>query len=175
MLYLEDKYKTNPDRRNRAAGVGGDGTDPGPGDVASAGKAGVSGGRGGRKHKEGDDGVAATYVSGVEKTSIASGGKESGGKESGGKNWIPATALAHIGKEVDQIDQRAASARRDREYAQAKWEKRNRMILHYDTIDEGNRVILSGVNEKKDSVYIVLTRIDRNFALTESGLQAGKY
>ena len=54
-------------------------------------------------------------------------------------NWIPATALAHIGKEVDQIDPRAASTRRDREYAQAKWEKRNRMILHYDPINDGDR------------------------------------
>ena len=49
------------------------------------------------------------------------------------------------------------------------------MILRYDTIDNGNRVILSGVNEKNDSIYIVLDRIDKNFALTESSLQAGKY
>jgi hypothetical protein len=90
-------------------------------------------------------------------------------------NWIPATALAHIGKEVDQIDPRAASTRRDREYAQAKWEKRNRMVLHYDTINDGDRVILSGVNERKDSVYIVLDRVHKNYVLTESSLQAGKY
>jgi hypothetical protein len=57
----------------------------------------------------------------------------------------------------------------------AKWEKRNRMVLRYDTIDNGNRVILSGVNERNDSVYIVLERADKNFALTESSLQAGKY
>jgi hypothetical protein len=49
------------------------------------------------------------------------------------------------------------------------------MVLRYDTSDNGNRVILSGVNDKNDSVYIVLDRIDRNFALTESSLQAGKY
>ena len=84
-------------------------------------------------------------------------------------------ALAHIGKEVDQIDPRTASTRRDREYAQAKWEKRNRMILRYDTSDDGNRVILSGVNERNDSVCIVLERIDKNFPLTESSLQAGEY
>ncbi len=78
-------------------------------------------------------------------------------------------------REVDQNHSQAASARRDREYAQAKWEKRNRMILRYDTVDNGNRVILSGVNERNDSVYIVLERIDKNFALTESSLQAGKY
>jgi hypothetical protein len=170
VLYLEDKYKA-PERRNRAGGAGGDGDQAGAGNKA--------GGR--RKGKrQGDDdngtakagisgdtaqGPAATYASGVEKTP----------KEGKGKNWIPATALAHIGKEVDQIDPRAASTRRDREYAAARWEKRNRMILRYDTIDDGNRVILSGVNEKNDSIYIVLDRIDKNFALTESSLQAGKY
>jgi hypothetical protein len=90
------------------------------------------------------------------------------------QSWIPKEALAHIGNEVDQIDKRAASTRRDRDYAAAKFEKRNRMILRYDTVD-GNRVILSGINENKDSVYIVLDKIARNYALTESDLQAGKY
>jgi hypothetical protein len=167
VLYLEDKYKAIPDRRNRAAGVGGDGTGPGPADVAASGRGRRRKGGGGGAAVSGDSiqGAAPTYASGVEKTP----------KEQKGKEWIPAAALAHIGKEVDQIDPRAASTRRDREYALAKWEKRNRMVLHYDTIDNGNQVILSGVNEKKDSVYMVLTRIDRNFALTESGLQAGKY
>jgi hypothetical protein len=152
VLYLEDKYKAIPDRRNKAAGIGGDGTDP----VAEAGE--VRPGRNGRR----------AYSSGVEKAPKGASGRSP-------QDWIPATALAHIGKEVDQIDSRAASARRDREYAQAKWEKRNRMILRYDTVDNGNRVILSGVNERNDSIYIVLERIDKNFALTESGLQAGKY
>ena len=149
VLYLEDKYKV-PEKRN------------GDGDQAGAGN--KPGGRRKGRKKDGN-GPEATYASGVEKTP----------KDEKDKSWIPATALAHIGNEVDQIDPRAASTRRDREYAQAKWEKRNRMILRYDTIDNGNRVILSGVNEKNDSVYIVLDRIDRNFALTESSLQAGKY
>jgi hypothetical protein len=163
VLYLEDKYKA-PERRNR----------DGDGDQAGAGNK-AGGRRKGRRQAAGDgtarvggdtaQGPAATYASGVEKTP----------KEGKGKSWIPATALAHIGNEVDKIDPRAASTRRDREYAAAKWEKRNRMVLRYDTSDNGNRVILSGVNEKNDSVYIVLDRVDRNFALTESSLQAGKY
>jgi len=49
------------------------------------------------------------------------------------------------------------------------------MVLRYDTIDGGNRVILSGINERNDSVYIVLDRINKNYVLTESSLQAGKY
>jgi hypothetical protein len=90
-------------------------------------------------------------------------------------SWIPAAALGHIGNEVGKIDPKAASSRRDREYAQAKWEKRNRMILRYDTINNWDRVILSGIDERKDSVYIVLDRVHKNYALTESSLQAGKY
>ncbi len=164
VLYLEDKYKA-PERRNRA---GADST--------------AGGRRRGRRQGGGGDGVAkaavpggdtaqgpaSTFSSGVEKTA-------KGGKEGRGRNWIPAAALAHIGNEVDQIDPRGKSTRRVREYAAAKFERRNRMVLQYDALDNGNRVILSGVNEKHDSIYIVLDRIDRNFALTESSLQAGKY
>ena len=64
---------------------------------------------------------------------------------------------------------------RDREFAnKPKNEKRNRMILHYDTQD-GARVVLTGINENKDSIYVVLDRTDRKYALSRSPLQAGKY
>ena len=145
VLYLEDKYKAIPDRRNRAAGVGGDGPAP----ITRPSK----------------------FEAGVERTS----GRQQNPGQSLTVSWIPKTALAHIGNEVGKIDPRAASTRRDRDYAQApKNEKRRRMILRYDTTD-GSRVILSGINENRDSVYIVLDRINRNFALTESSLQAGNY
>jgi len=52
--------------------------------------------------------------------------------------------------------------------------KRNRMILHYRTTD-GTDVLLSGVNENKDSVNVVLHRIPRTYALRPSTLSAGKY
>lgn len=146
VLYLEDKYKAIPDRRNRAAGVGGDGgTDTNKGKERPA------------------------FEPGVEKAPKPS-------SQQPADNWIPKQALAHIGNEVSQIDPRAASARRDREFAESagKKEKRNRMVLRYDTSD-GNRIILSGVNENKDSIYVVLDRVARNYALTESSLQAGKY
>jgi len=151
VLYLEDKYKETPDRRNRAAGPGGDGPAAEP-LVASIGK------KGKRR------GAAST----LEPTAEKSAPKEPW------DSWIPKDARAHIGNEVDQIDPRAASTRRSRDYAAAKKEKRNRMILKYDTTD-GRRVILTGINENKDSVYIVLDRVPRNFTLTESSLQAGKY
>jgi len=48
------------------------------------------------------------------------------------------------------------------------------MILNYETND-GSRVILSGINEKKDSIYVVLDRVDKKYILSESSLSAGKY
>jgi hypothetical protein len=178
VLYLEDKYKAIPDRRNRAAGVTersegyergrseGRRSDEvqGDGNLRASVEGGAARGRGRRKGTGGTGGTGS-YDAGVER----------GVKGRSDSLWIPAGALAHIGKEVDQIDPRAASTRRDRDYAQAKWEKRNRMILHYDTINNGDRVILSGIDERKDSVYIVLDRVHKNYVLTESSLQAGKY
>jgi len=34
------------------------------------------------------------------------------------------------------------------------------MVLKYDTID-GSHVILTGINENKDSIYIVLDKINK--------------
>lgn len=93
-----------------------------------------------------------------------------------GDNWIPQNAVAHIGNEVDKINPRAASARREHEFATApKNELRNRMLLHYHDIQDGARIILTGIDENNDSLYVVLERIDRKYALKESNLQAGKY
>jgi hypothetical protein len=90
-------------------------------------------------------------------------------------NWISKTALQHIGDEKKMIDKHAWSTRRDREFAAKTPEpKRNRMILQYNTTD-GSRVILSGINEKKDSIYVVLDRYDRKYTLPASTLSAGKY
>jgi len=52
--------------------------------------------------------------------------------------------------------------------------KRNRMVLHYSTTD-GKEVLLKGINENKDSVSLVLHRVDRQYALKPSTLSAGKY
>lgn len=91
-------------------------------------------------------------------------------------NWIDDTAWKHIGDEVDKIDPIAASARRNKEFAAIgrKFDKRKRMVLKYKT-DDGNRVILEGLNEDQDSIYVVLNRIDRTYALSRSTLDAGKY
>jgi len=90
-------------------------------------------------------------------------------------NWISKTAWQHIGDEKKMIDEHAWSTRRDREFADKRPEpKRNRMVLQYSTTD-GSRVILSGINERKDSIYVVLDRYNRKYALQPSTLSAGKY
>lgn len=90
-------------------------------------------------------------------------------------NWISKTALQHIGDEKKMIDPHAWSTRRDREFAaKTKEPKRSRMILQYQTSD-GNRVILKGVNETKDSIYVVLDRYNKKYTLPASTLVAGKY
>ncbi|QNF35814.1 hypothetical protein HUW51_11615 [Adhaeribacter swui] len=135
VLYLQDKYFPFQARRNKVAGVGGDG--------------GQNNSNTQQKKKE----EVAAYDD----------------------NWIPKEALANIGDENLKIDKRAASTRRDRELAEApKNEKRNRMILKYSTTD-GSRVILTGTDEKKNSIYIVLNKAPKQYALSESTLEAGKY
>lgn len=90
-------------------------------------------------------------------------------------NWISKEAWAHIGNEKEMIDKWAWSTRRDREFAEKpRVAKRNRMVLNYNTQD-GNRVILSGLNESNDSIYVVLDRYQRNYVLPKSSLNAGKY
>ena len=90
-------------------------------------------------------------------------------------NWISKTAWQHIGDEKKMIDPRAWSTRRDREFAKkGPHITRNRMVLHYSTVD-GSQVILSGINERKDSIYVVLERYKRPYALQPGTLNAGKY
>ncbi|MCF2489310.1 hypothetical protein [Dyadobacter sp. CY347] len=97
------------------------------------------------------------------------------GDRNADKNWISKAALARIGDENKMIDPIAYSARRDKEFAtKPRREKRNRMILNYTTQD-GSRVILHGINEKKDTIYVVLDRVERLYVLAKSTLNAGKY
>jgi hypothetical protein len=36
-------------------------------------------------------------------------------------------------------------------------------------------VVLWGIDERRDSLYVVLDRVDRKYALSKSTLEAGKY
>jgi len=90
-------------------------------------------------------------------------------------DWISVAAWEHIGDENKKIDSRAASTRRDREFAKVKgFDERNRMVLKFDT-EDGRRVILTGLDENQDSLYVVLDKVDRTYALSASTLSAGKY
>jgi hypothetical protein len=97
-----------------------------------------------------------------------------GQSEGGHAGWINTETWSRVGNEVTRINPLAASARRDKEYAEAKPDKRNRMTLHYNTTD-GSHIVLSGIDDRKDSIYIVLDRNPRPYALSESSLQAGSY
>jgi hypothetical protein len=135
VLYLQDKYKAVPDRRNATAGVGGDPGEP-QGRMAAV-----------KRKKEG------IYAD----------------------DWISAAAWERIGDENRKIDPRAASTRRDREFAKVKrYDERNRMVLRFDTQD-GRHIILTGVDENQDSLYVVLDKVDRTYALSQSMLSAGSY
>lgn len=91
-------------------------------------------------------------------------------------NWIPKEVLAIIGSEDTKIEPIARSARRTKGIeAESRPTKRNRMILKYTVLNGGERVILSGINEKKDSIHVVLDRYNKKYALTRSTLEAGKY
>ncbi|UHG89010.1 hypothetical protein [Spirosoma oryzicola] len=92
-------------------------------------------------------------------------------------NWIPTTAQARIGPEDAKIEAIARTTRRTKGIqSEARQEdgKRKRMILHYQTTD-GSHVVLTGIDENKDSIRVVLDRINRPYALSESTLNAGTY
>ncbi len=93
------------------------------------------------------------------------------------EEWIPALALANIGPEDEKIEPIARSTRRTKGIAEenSRPVKRNRMILTYEIQNEGARVILSGIDERKDSIYVILQRYEKDYALSRSTLQAGKY
>jgi hypothetical protein len=91
-------------------------------------------------------------------------------------NFIPKEAQVIIGTEDPKIASIARSTRRTKGIkAESKPTKRNRMILSYTAEDGGNRVILRGINETKDSIYVVLNRYNRKYALSRSTLNAGQY
>lgn len=91
-------------------------------------------------------------------------------------SWIPKEALANIGLEDPKINSIARSTRRTEGIkSENRPDKRDHLILKYDVLDGGNRVVLSGINEKKDSIHVVLDRFNKKYALSESTLKAGSY
>jgi hypothetical protein len=92
-------------------------------------------------------------------------------------DWIPADARAIIGEEDSKIGSIARTTRRTKgikSEADREDGKRKHMVLRYQTND-GSRVVLTGVNEANDSIRVVLNRVQRNYALSRSTLNAGVY
>lgn len=98
------------------------------------------------------------------------------GKKTAKKSKVPEQNFLTSEQEYEQVDAAGRTGRRLKGIAaeRAKETARNRMILNYSTTD-GKDVILKGVNELKDSVYIVLHRTERQYALQPGKLTAGKY
>ena len=142
MLYLEDKYKLIPDRRNVTAGEGGDG------------------------------GVRNYLVD------IGNGGGSTKPAITLAE-WIPDSVKVRLGNEADYVHPKARTTRRRRAFDKAdelaSKEERSRFILHYQVEDGGNRVILSGINENTDSLFVVLDRIEKDYKISPSKLVAGEY
>jgi len=92
-------------------------------------------------------------------------------------DWISAEAWGHIGDERTKINPKAGSTLRDKAFAipDEKEGERQKMVLHYQIEQKGDRVILNGTNEYRDSVHIVLRRVNKHYALSESTLEAGDY
>jgi hypothetical protein len=110
-------------------------------------------------------------------------GRQSGANGKGRKEeikqdttWISPEVKARLSDEDSRIADIARSTRRTRGIKSEKAREVNRphMTLHYDT-DDGKHVVLRGVNEKNDSIYVVLDRVDRAYSLSRSTLDAGKY
>ncbi|WP_028297387.1 hypothetical protein [Olivibacter sitiensis] len=140
-LYLEDKYKPIPDRRNVTSGSGGDG--------------------------------------GVRNYGILPEALSAAGSGLSLDEWIPEEARLRIGEEVNFVHPRARTTRRIREFAKAdelaKKEIRKRFVIDYEVIDGGNRIVLNGIDENKDSIYVVLDRVKKDYKLSPGKLDAGQY
>jgi hypothetical protein len=91
------------------------------------------------------------------------------------ENWISQAALINIGDDVTKINDKSVNTRRIRAFKDEKIIKtRRKMILKFDTKD-GNRVILTGTDENRDSIYVVLDKINKDYVVSESSLEAGSY
>ncbi|OOQ56791.1 hypothetical protein [Mucilaginibacter pedocola] len=92
-------------------------------------------------------------------------------------SFIPAEALANIGDEDAKINAVARSNRRTKGIASELKDKRkrNHMVLQYTANADGSQVVLTGKDEKKNDVYIVLNRVNRKYLLQDSKLVAGEY
>ena len=79
-------------------------------------------------------------------------------------------------QEYELLDHKGLTGRRRKGITSERAQEtdRNTMVLNYSTTD-GKEVVLKGIDEHKDSVYVVLQRLDKKYALKPGKLSAGKY
>jgi hypothetical protein len=156
-LYLQSKIRTGNDRKRRAGRPSAQTSAPQGSSIPAEHTNGYGGDSGGRYVGSNTAEQQAQY-----QASLA--------------RWIPADALARIGDETKKINPLAYSTRRARGIrAEQRPEKRDHLVLAYQTTDGGRHVVLRGIDEHRDSLYVVLDRVDRKYALSESKLTAGQY
>ncbi len=78
--------------------------------------------------------------------------------------------------EIEGIQEMGRSTRRTRAYNPiVPLDKlRGRIILKYEIVQDGRRIILDGINERSDLIWVVLDRMDKKYLLPESKLVGGK-
>lgn len=92
-------------------------------------------------------------------------------------DWIPEYSRDLIGDEIPKIHPLAQSTRRKIEIPREKqWEvPREKLILNYRAENKGEKVILQGTNEKMEQIEVHLKRKKKDYLLSKSSLDAGKY
>lgn len=95
------------------------------------------------------------------------------------EEWIPESIKSKFANEVDYVHPKARTTRRIREFAKsdelAQKEIRKRFMVHYTVIDDGNRVVLEGVDENKDKLYVVLDKAAKDYNVAPGKLVTGQY
>ncbi len=93
--------------------------------------------------------------------------------------WIPDSVKPRLGDEANYVYPRARTTRRLREFARAdelaSREVRERFVVRYKVTNGGERVILNGVDENRDTIYVELDRVTKDYKISSSKLEAGKY
>src|SRR5690606_20087912 len=88
------------------------------------------------------------------------------GGSGNGEREIAQQDFLTVDQEYNGINKAALTTRRLRgiEQERAMEVERSSMKLTYETSD-GSKIVLRGVNETQDSIYVVLNRLDRDYVL----------
>jgi hypothetical protein len=112
----------------------------------------------------------------LDKNITAARKKSEGAKDVYPEDWISEEAWKNIGNDELKINKRALSTRRSRDFAKVNKDLiRDKMVLKYETTDGGKTVTFRGSNENKDSIFVVLNRVNRQYALSPPSLISGSY